>query len=82
MIEVRERPDRLDALLIHDQREPEPEFGDIHRRRIDIHAVERMLDRLPLQLIHRPFLTHPIKERRQDRPGLHDLVHHPHRERA
>ncbi len=82
VVEVRERPDRLDTLLIHDQREPEPEFGDIYRRRIDIYTVERILYRLPFQLVYRPIRALPGKEWRQDRAGLHDLVHHPHRERA
>ena len=78
VVEVRER---LRLLLVHHQRQPEAQAGDIDSTLFDIDAVDVLLDDFALDLRRREGLP-PLRKAVQHPAALEDFAQHPHRESA
>src|SRR5262245_34246051 len=80
-IQVWQWLDLLHVFLINDQGEPEPQLGDFDRARVNVHAVEAVLNRVALEEIRRAFVW-IVKIRCKCGTGTDNLGHHPDGKRA
>ena len=81
VVEIRQRLDLLRFFFVHNEGEPEPEFGDFDGACVNVHAIEAVLDRVAFEMVGRALVnivevrSESGSERGQSRssfrPGMH-----------
>lgn len=57
VIEVGQRLNLADVLLVHNQRQPEAQFGNLHRAGVNVHAIQGMFNAGAFEGVGRPSQT-------------------------
>ncbi|MDD3066101.1 MAG: hypothetical protein PHT24_07595 [Endomicrobiaceae bacterium] len=80
VIQIRQGFDLFDVVFVHDQGQPQAEFGDFHRAWINVNAVEGILDAVALEIVDGAGFVFEVC--RKGFAGFDDFVHHSHGKRA
>ena len=81
IIQIRQWLYIFNVILIHHQREPEPQFCNFHCTRVNVNTVKGMFNTAAFEFISSTGIL-PVNKRRQHISRPHNLAHHAHRKGA
>jgi len=79
IVKVGQRFDQRDIVLIHDERKPEAQLSDFYSAGVDVHAIEAVLNGVPLELVGGT-VAHVVEVGCESGASADNLLHHAHGE--